>query len=86
MANSFTMSLLHKTNGLPSQRTLAFIKFIKMEPHNDESKSNVSNTLQMEAHLTETPQNCHLVYMSRWAFYTQTKEKKNNFMKINNDM
>lgn len=53
------MSLLHKTNGLPLQWTLALIKFIKMEPHSEESKNNVSNTLQMEAHLKETSKNCH---------------------------
>ena len=51
ISNSFKMSLLHKTNGLPLQQTLALIKVIKMDPYNEETKNNISNALQMEAHL-----------------------------------
>ena len=51
ISNSFKMSLLHKTNGLPLQQTLALIKVIKMDPYNEETKNNISNALQMEVHL-----------------------------------
>ena len=30
---------------------LALIKVIKMDPYNEETKNNISNALQMEAHL-----------------------------------
>ena len=70
-----------------------------MEPHNEESKHNVSNTLQIEAHLKETPDNCHFWCVCLDGLFTLTHTKKTNsnkhskhsidirdFMKINNDM
>ena len=93
------MSFLHKTNGLPLQQTLALIKFIKMEPHNKETKNSPSNTLQMEAHLKETPINCHFWYACSEGLSTLKQRNKTNsnkhsihsmdilnFIKINNDM
>ena len=72
------MSFFHKTNGLPLQQALALIKFIKMEPHNEETKNSSSNTIQMEAHLKETPINCHFWYACSEGLSTLKQRKKNS--------
>ena len=49
-----------------------------MEPHNEETKNSASNTLQMEAHLKETPINCDFWYACSEGLSTLKQIKKNN--------
>ena len=80
ISNSFKMSPLHKTNGLPLQQTLALIKVIKMDPYNEETKNNISNALQMGStshlqYLKETPKDYHFWYVCSDGLSTLKQRK-----------